>query len=413
MKKIPKVLYISYDGMTDPLGQSQVMPYLSGLSKVGYEIHIVSFEKTEAFRQSGQQIRKIIQDRGLQWYPQKYTSKPPVLSSLKDVRRMYRVTFRLHKNIRFDIVHARSYIPALVALKLKRKKGVSFVFDMRGFWADERVDGKIWNLRNALYRRIYQFFKKKERVFFSFADAVVSLTHAAVPHIRVISERTDLNPDVIPCCADLDHFHPAAVDENRKDTLRKELGIGGHDKVLSYLGSLGTWYMNREMFEFFRLAKDEGIFDKLLIINRDDRGRVLKEATESGIETENIVIVPATREEVPALISISSANVFFIKPCFSKAASSPTKFAEVLGMGVPVIANSGVGDIEQQILDTGTGIVLKDFSAEEMKNAIMKWKAMEVPKAEICRNAALKYFDLKQGVDKYRDIYERVLKVDA
>ena len=44
-----RILFISYDGMTDPLGQSQVIPYLQGLSKHGYEIFLLSCEKKQAF----------------------------------------------------------------------------------------------------------------------------------------------------------------------------------------------------------------------------------------------------------------------------------------------------------------------------------------------------------------------------
>ena len=44
-----RVLFISYDGMTDPLGQSQVLPYLTHLVQLNYEIHILSTEKNENF----------------------------------------------------------------------------------------------------------------------------------------------------------------------------------------------------------------------------------------------------------------------------------------------------------------------------------------------------------------------------
>ena len=44
------VLYLSYDGMTDPLGQSQVLPYLKGISKAGYTVHLVSYEKKEKYK---------------------------------------------------------------------------------------------------------------------------------------------------------------------------------------------------------------------------------------------------------------------------------------------------------------------------------------------------------------------------
>ena len=37
---MPKVLYISLDGMTDPIPQSQVIPYMEGVSKHGYKVPI-------------------------------------------------------------------------------------------------------------------------------------------------------------------------------------------------------------------------------------------------------------------------------------------------------------------------------------------------------------------------------------
>ena len=55
-----KVLYISYDGMTDPLGQSQVLPYLLELCKAGYSFTILSFEKKQRFQREASIIRNII-----------------------------------------------------------------------------------------------------------------------------------------------------------------------------------------------------------------------------------------------------------------------------------------------------------------------------------------------------------------
>jgi len=47
MKK--NIIYVSYDGLTDPLGQSQVVPYLTKISNENKKIDIISFEKKEAF----------------------------------------------------------------------------------------------------------------------------------------------------------------------------------------------------------------------------------------------------------------------------------------------------------------------------------------------------------------------------
>jgi len=78
------------------------------------------------------------------------------------------------------IVHARSYVASVIALFLKKFTNVGFVFDMRGFWADERVDGGLWRPDSPLFR-VAKWF---ERQFLLAADDVVSLTHAGVDEIQ-------------------------------------------------------------------------------------------------------------------------------------------------------------------------------------------------------------------------------------
>lgn len=38
-----QALYLSYDGMTDPLGQSQVLPYIIGLQKKRHFVYTYQF----------------------------------------------------------------------------------------------------------------------------------------------------------------------------------------------------------------------------------------------------------------------------------------------------------------------------------------------------------------------------------
>jgi hypothetical protein len=48
-----RVLYISYNGMLDPLGQSQVIPYLRELSRLGVSFTLLSYERPEALQSNG------------------------------------------------------------------------------------------------------------------------------------------------------------------------------------------------------------------------------------------------------------------------------------------------------------------------------------------------------------------------
>src|SRR6185312_823213 len=165
MNEIKNVLYISYDGMTDPLGQSQVIPYLIGLCDKGFAFTILSFEKKTKYEERKLQIQNLLDSAGIKWSPLIYTKWPPVISTLYDYGRLKRKASQLHQSIKYDLVHCRSYIPALGGVAFKRKCNLPFIFDMRGFWADERVDGNLWNLNNPLFKTIYRFFKKKEIEF--------------------------------------------------------------------------------------------------------------------------------------------------------------------------------------------------------------------------------------------------------
>src|ERR1700752_833715 len=139
-----KILYISYDGMTDPLGQSQVIPYLKGLSEKGYKIIIISCEKRDRFEKQKKSIKKLLYAANIDWHPVPYSKLPSVFSKQFNLSLINSKAQQLCKDEKPDVIHCRSYMAALIGLKLKKKYGTKFIFDMRGFWADERIDGGIW-----------------------------------------------------------------------------------------------------------------------------------------------------------------------------------------------------------------------------------------------------------------------------
>ena len=108
------------------------------------------------------------------------------------------------------IVHARGYVSALIALALRASRGTRLLFDMRGFWGDEKVDAGHWARDSRLYRTTKNF----ERRFFESADAIVSLTHAGVREFPGLGYRirAGIPIEVIPTCTDVDRFAPGPMD---------------------------------------------------------------------------------------------------------------------------------------------------------------------------------------------------------
>lgn len=400
------VLYISYDGMTDPLGQSQVLPYLAGLSKNGFEIHILSCEKPQAFAKNKALIETITSEKKIQWHPIPYHAKPPVVSTLRDVYLLKKKAKYIIKKHQIQLIHCRSYISALVGLWAKKKFDIPFIFDMRGFWADERVDGNLWNLRNPLYRMVYNYFKKKEKLFLKNAIHTISLTENGKQEILNWNLK-NVSPEkiaVIPCCADLSLFTREKIRPNKIEYWKQKLNIKTKP-VITYLGSIGTWYMLKEMLEFFKQLLHfypEALF---LFITHDDAQQIYKQAELLEIAKNNIIIQKASRHEVAELLAISDVSIFFIKPVFSKKASSPTKLGEIMSMGIPVICNSGVGDVAQHVQDGQTGILIPHFNAQEYDAAIKKLPEILKTSAIAMQRTAQHYYNLETGIKKYAEIY--------
>jgi glycosyltransferase involved in cell wall biosynthesis len=403
-----RVLYITYDGLTDPLGRSQVLPYLTGLSTRGHQITILSCEKPERMDKDAAHIRKLCADAGLAWHPLKYHKSPPILSSARDAAALLHAARGLHREQRFDVVHCRSYIPARAGLALKRRFGVKFLFDMRGFWPDEKVEGGNWNLRNPLYAAVYRYFKRLEARLLGGADYIVSLTDAGKAQLltRPALANGPTTIGVIPCCVDFDHF-PLATAAARQ-AARCELGLRSGGRVLAYLGSLGSWYMLDEMLDFFKVYASRDANARFLFVTADEQQPIRAAAAARGIETDQLIIVSATREEVPALLSSADLGIFFIKPVFSKTASSPTKMGEMLAVGLPIVTNAGVGDVEQMVEALNCGVAIRDFSEDSYAAALELVENLGGSPAER-RGRALPWFDVNVGIERYNAIYRDLL----
>ena len=392
--------------MTDPLGQSQVLPYLVGLTKKGCQFHLISFEKQERFDKFEQQIRTICADARIEWHPLSYTKKPPLLSTIYDVQRMKKLAHSLHKMHRFDIIHCRSYISALVGIGMKYRFETKFLFDMRGFWADERLEGGIWNLSNPLFKTVYSYFKKKEKRFFNESDAIVSLTHKGK---EVIVKEFAISGDkinVIPCCADLNLFDRNKIVESELTELRTKHGIDANTKILGYVGSIGTWYMLPEMLDFFKTLRTKDSSWKFLIVSGEVPETIYSKASEKEIEQESLIITSCLHKEVPKYISLFDLSVFFIRPSFSKQASSPTKQGELMAMGIPIVCNAGVGDTDLVIEKYKAGAVLEETNPSE-------YEAFSFPVSTFNKEqtviGAKEFYGLENGVNTYFNIYTELV----
>jgi len=221
-----------------------------------------------------------------------------------------------------------------------------------------------------------------------------------------------LNPEkisVIPCCADLNFFDYNLIKKSTNEMWRQQLNISPKTFVLSYLGSVGTWYLPQEMLAFFKellIQKPDSCF---LFITKDAPEMIQQLASLLGIPLEKIRIQPSEREQVPELLSISNASIFFIKPAYSKKASSPTKLAELMGLGIPVITNRGVGDVEKIMIQNPLGIMIHEFNSDAYSLALKELEQLHSMEKYKTRQLACEYFSLDRGIAIFDAIYQKLL----
>lgn len=386
------LLYIAYDGMLEPLGQSQVLAYLEQLAGE-HEIHLLSFEKPDDWRDlpARKAVAARIRAAGIHWHPRRYHKRPSALATAWDIGIGILSGLWLVLRYRLRIVHARSYVAAVMALALKRLTCVKFVFDMRGFWADERVDGGLWPRDGRMYR-VAKWF---ERRFLLDANHVVSLTHAALAEMQRFDYLHGRMPPVtvIPTCADLQRFAPQPAPAG--------------DFVLGYVGSAGTWYLFDAVVAAFVRLRERMPAARLLVVNRQEHDYIRQRLQAGGVPADAVELRAASHAEVPALMARVHAGIFFYKPSYSRAACAPTKLGEFLGCGIPCLANTGVGDMATVLEGERVGVAVDAFDPAALDAGLSRLLALmqEPGLRERCVAAAHRHFSLDEGVARYRAVY--------
>jgi len=399
-----RVLFISYNGMLEPLGQTQVLPYLRELAKRGVKFTLLSFERDKAFTLEGQRVceelKRELAEQGIKWHWLRYHQRPSLPATVYDVLAGIRYASGLVRRNNIELVHARSHIPATIALALKRKFGIKMIFDVRGLMAEEYVDARHWPKDGLRYR----ITKATERRLFAATDAVVTLTERIWPIIKEWDglKGREVHHAVVPCCVDLSLFK---FSEQQRARLRSELNLGER-LTLVYSGSLDGWYLTEEMADFFANVVRKQNDAHLLWLTMGSRERVQQLMSERGINQDNYSTHSVVPKEMPSYLAAGDVGISFIKRCFSKLASSPTKNAEYLACGLPIVINSGIGDS-----DALPAIIIEDFNDRDFDVA---WTAIEEavndPNVRTkARAVAEKVFDLKTvGAERYAQLYKSV-----
>lgn len=392
------VLYISYDGITDMVSGSQIMPYLTGLAKRGHVITFLSFEKKNEYDGEYAIRRKMLEDSGIRWVRKRYHKRPAIPATLYDILQGVAAGITMLKGGKIEIIHARGYISACIGFILKCIFKIKFMFDMRGFWPEEKVDAGNWRERAATYR----IFKRLEKIFISEADAVVVLTQSAKDHI-LENNPGGADITVIPCCVDTCLFSANSF---------CRAGPGGR-RIVLYVGNLGSFYNLDEVLNFFIFLREMDKSFFLRIISGYKKEDIGKETALKNIDMGDYSVEKLARADMPAAFSQAEFSVIFYNRKRSGKGCCPIKLGESLSSGVPVVINSGIGDCDKIVTENRVGVLIKDFSRSEYARAFTAMKDLREEGdvlSQRCVEVATKLFALETGIEGYEGVYKSLAR---
>jgi glycosyltransferase involved in cell wall biosynthesis len=384
------------------LGQSQVFAYLRGLSQ-DHDVTLISYEKPEdrADIARMKRAREACAAHNIRWLPQEFRPRPKIIAPALSMMRMTWLVWREVRGGRAELIHARSYIPAAVALSVHRLTGVPFVFDMRALWPEELITAGRLKRGSVLHRAIVAV----ERACLRDAAAVVSLTHAAVAHLKreYPAELDGQRIAVIPTCADLDRFTPAPT---------KRIGSTVHGCIGTILSG---WFRTDWLAAWLKAVAVDDSDARFDIVTRDDADDVRAALDPKGALGNRLSIGPRPSEEMPNAVRGHDLSVMFFTDGLSKLGSAPTRLAEVLGCGLPVVANHGVGDVAGIVRQNKVGVIVDGPDPVQMRAALDELKVLmqdpDLPGR--CRATAQAVFSLEAGTEAYRGVYASILQAEG
>lgn len=251
------------------------------------------------------------------------------------------------------VIHARSYKAAAIATAIARlRPGVRVVVDVRGHLAELDMMAAQGERGAAHMARVAHGWLRES---LARADAAIAVSGP----LRDWLVR-DLGADpakirVVPCLASDETFR---YDPALRAEVRRREGLEGR-RVVVYPGATGKWHYLPETLAVVRalMQDDERVLFLALTPDPAAMGAAIEAA---GIAPERTRVLRAAHAEVNAWLNAADAGILLRARHPVNEVAAPTKFAEYVLTGLPVLINAGIGDYSAFVAERQVGVLLDE-----------------------------------------------------
>jgi glycosyltransferase involved in cell wall biosynthesis len=367
------VTYATLDSIQEGVGSSQIIPLLQRLTLDGMKIHLISLEK----KPPTEELRKSLESAKIAWSDLPFGGQ----GASQVIDRIRRIQSRI---VNTDLIHARSDLAAGAALLSKQ---APVLWDVRSLWSDQRA----YMATTAGSK----FLAKSSRIFELYAsrnsDAMSTLTHKVVPELISRNHRIPQKRIVVPTTVDLELF---------KFEEKFPTNFGA-----LYSGTYNSYY-DLELSRTFSIELGK-------LIPFDIHWARPHESEIHSLGVGETRTFESSQSEMPSTISRYSFgfSICKIDAGVSLKAAMPTKVAEFLACGRPVVINTGLGDFDEYLQEYGAGVILNGETLNLKQKAAELVTLLHDPGTPYrCRALAEEYFNMDVAAKKYQELYLRMGK---
>ena len=383
-------LYITYDGLLDPLGQAQILPYIESLNKKGYKFIILSYEKVKN-KNKILGLKKNLKEKNILWKTITFRKSKINFLYRIFVGALFINYIKLKSKI--DLVHLRGGYSSLIYLFSFSK--INYIYDLRAFWGQWAEGGR--TLKNSL---TYKILLKLEKTMIDNAEAIVVLDKSGK---NFINKNFFFNKtlEVISTSTNVEKYKIKTKAENF--SCIKFVYLGG----VSY-----PPYRIKDALIFLNFLNKLGFECEIDFINKSEH-KIIADCLEKE-KTNNIKIniISLNHDEIFEILPNYHIGFLFLQKGEWLKMSCPTKIGEYLAAGLGIIGNKGIAVLDRlskesncvETIDIEKGKLCADN--EKIMRLLTKINSISFKKE--CQKLAKKHFSLKKANDKYLSIYGKI-----
>lgn len=405
------ILYVTFDGVLQPLAFSQVARVITALAKRGFRYRLLSVERKSDLADTARvgRVKDLLSDAGIVWTTVAADLEGSARRSSETLARVGAAALWTASHERLSLVHARGYQAGAIARALRRMTGVPYLFDARGCWIEERSD---WFARSVPYA----LGKFVERGLYRDAAAVVTLTelHANDVIEGAFGKREASSVLAIPTCADYSEFtifadRPARPTSATIVPAEVRHRLDGR-AVLGIVGALNRSYLVEPTLALVKLVCDLMPHAHLLVLTQQQRAYTELLAAR-GIATDRATVASARHDDMPSWLPWVDWGLLLLADTIAKRGSMPTKLAEFFASGVRPVAYGCNSEMTNWVRRAGSGIVLDSIEYGDLLNATRSI-VDSTPNIDALRHArqvTAHHFSLSSGVERYESLLRSLL----